>query len=68
MEITKEVAENCVAWINNNIPMDITNAYIEVTNKRQYKVYIAVGGFHFELSKDEIYNRAILWQEYIDEN
>ena len=68
MKITEKVAQNCVAWVNNNIPMDITNAYIEVTNKHQYEVYITVGGFDFKLSKDEIYNRAILWQEYIDEN
>lgn len=59
MEITKEVAENCVAWIENNIP-DSASAYVYEDINGKFSVYMQVDDYDFELSENEIINRSIL--------
>lgn len=61
MKITKEMAKNAVAYINEH--SFSASAYSYENSNGEIKVYLQIDDFDFELSKDEIINRSILWLE-----
>lgn len=61
MKITKEMAKNAVAYINEH--SFFASAYSYEDSNGEIKVYLQIDDFDFELSKDEIINRSILWLE-----
>ncbi|WP_104719039.1 hypothetical protein [Helicobacter pullorum] len=61
MKITKEMAKNAVAYINEH--SFSASVYSYEDSNGEIKVYLQIDDFDFELSKDEIINRSILWLE-----
>ena len=61
MKITKEMAKNAVAYINEH--SFSASAYSYEDSKGEIKVYLQIEDVDFELSKDEIINRSIHWIE-----
>ena len=61
MKITKEMAKNAVAYINEHSFSASACSYED--SNGEIKVYLQIDDFDFELSKDEIINRSILWLE-----
>ena len=61
MTITKEMAKNAVAYINEH--SFSASSYSYEDSNGEIKVYLQIDDFDFELSKDEIINRSILWLE-----
>ena len=62
MKVTKQIAENCVAWFNESL-CNYLNAYSYEDVDGVIRVYLSIDNYDVEISKDEIIDRSNQWLE-----